>query len=238
MERFITRSVWCAGLCLSESARFALRPFGEYRTDSYPRCSPRVLYVARACGLGEEVLPVAAVDESFNLTLSQFRAPHEVGEPTSAAESAAIKRSAEAAGQSSEHQPKEKTEEEKKEDSNRASFKPSLLLDLENNRPMELEPIIGAVVERARAKGVDTPRLDFILAALKPSQLAFISAARARTPASADTSNAELSAASHLAGRSNAFGPTPITTPHVEGMGVKGPWPAGAPVVENKTGYF
>ncbi|SNX81595.1 uncharacterized protein MEPE_00300 [Melanopsichium pennsylvanicum] len=54
-------------------------------------------------------------------------------------------------------------------------FKPSILLDLENGRPMELEPIIGNVVRKAREKGVDTPRLDLILAALKPCQMIAVS---------------------------------------------------------------
>ncbi len=52
-----------------------------------------------------------------------------------------------------------------------ADFKPSILLDLENGRPMELEPIVGNVVRMARERGVETPRLDLILAALKPSQV-------------------------------------------------------------------
>ncbi|TKY90514.1 hypothetical protein EX895_000512 [Sporisorium graminicola] len=55
-----------------------------------------------------------------------------------------------------------------------AVFKPSILLDLENGRPMELEPIIGNIVSKARLHGVDTPRLDLILAALKPNQVAAV----------------------------------------------------------------
>ena len=48
-------------------------------------------------------------------------------------------------------------------------FKPSLLVDLEANRGMELSPIIGNVVKKAREHRVETPRLDLILAALRPS---------------------------------------------------------------------
>jgi 2-dehydropantoate 2-reductase len=40
------------------------------------------------------------------------------------------------------------------------SFKPSMLIDMERNRPIELEPIIGAVLERAKSKAIETPRLD------------------------------------------------------------------------------
>jgi 2-dehydropantoate 2-reductase len=43
-------------------------------------------------------------------------------------------------------------------------FKPSMLLDVEAGRPSELEPIIGSVLDRARAKGVATPRLDLVYA--------------------------------------------------------------------------
>ncbi|CAO1621593.1 unnamed protein product [Parajaminaea phylloscopi] len=49
-------------------------------------------------------------------------------------------------------------------------FKPSILLDLEAGRPMELQAIIGNCVRLARQNGVDTPRLDMILAALAPNQ--------------------------------------------------------------------
>lgn len=57
-------------------------------------------------------------------------------------------------------------------------FKPSILLDLENGRPMELQPIVGSIVARAREHNVDTPRLDMLLAALWPSQVQAIRRAR------------------------------------------------------------
>lgn len=49
-------------------------------------------------------------------------------------------------------------------------FKASLLIDLENRRPMELIPIIGNVVDRAKKSGVQVPRLEMALAGLWPSQ--------------------------------------------------------------------
>lgn len=58
-----------------------------------------------------------------------------------------------------------------------ADFKPSILLDLENRRPMELEVIVGNVVSKARENNVETPRLDLVLAALKPSQVAAVQSA-------------------------------------------------------------
>jgi len=45
-----------------------------------------------------------------------------------------------------------------------------MLLDVEAGRPCELEPIIGSLLDRARAKGVPTPRLDIAYATLKIHQ--------------------------------------------------------------------
>jgi len=42
--------------------------------------------------------------------------------------------------------------------------KTSMLQDLEAGRPLELEPILGAVVEISRLTGVATPTLDMLLA--------------------------------------------------------------------------
>lgn len=55
-------------------------------------------------------------------------------------------------------------------------FKPSLLIDLEAKRGMELSPIIGNVVKKAREHNVETPRLDMILAALRPSLMQVVRA--------------------------------------------------------------
>lgn len=54
------------------------------------------------------------------------------------------------------------------------NFKPSMLLDVENGRPCELEPLIGSLLERARARGVPTPRLDLVYASLKIHQDAVV----------------------------------------------------------------
>lgn len=63
-----------------------------------------------------------------------------------------------------------------------STFKPSMLLDVEANRPCELEVIVGALLDRARAKGVETPRLDLIYASLKPYQVGAVGRA-ANSPA-------------------------------------------------------
>lgn len=92
-----------------------------------------------------------------------------------------------------------------------ADFKPSILLDLENGRPMELEVIIGNVVRKARENGVDTPRLDLILAALKVNQVAAIKKLREKEREGEEESSA-VSKFSDLKATS------------------RGNWPAGAPV--------
>lgn len=45
-------------------------------------------------------------------------------------------------------------------------FRPSMLVDLDCGRPMEVEAIVGGVLRRARAQGVATPKLDLIYAGL------------------------------------------------------------------------
>ncbi|KAI0712431.1 ketopantoate reductase PanE/ApbA C terminal-domain-containing protein [Earliella scabrosa] len=49
-------------------------------------------------------------------------------------------------------------------------FRPSMLVDLDCGRPMEVEAIVGGVLRRARAKGVPTPRLDLVYAGLSVIQ--------------------------------------------------------------------
>ena len=56
----------------------------------------------------------------------------------------------------------------------RRDFNPSILIDFELQRPMELEPIFGNIIRRARQVGVDTPRLDLIVTSIKPSQLEYV----------------------------------------------------------------
>ncbi|TFY69175.1 hypothetical protein EVG20_g3249 [Dentipellis fragilis] len=53
---------------------------------------------------------------------------------------------------------------------NPSQFKPSMLVDLEAGRPMEIEPIVGAIIRSAAEHGVATPRLDTVYAQLKVLQ--------------------------------------------------------------------
>ncbi|KAI0631945.1 ketopantoate reductase PanE/ApbA C terminal-domain-containing protein [Trametes polyzona] len=53
-------------------------------------------------------------------------------------------------------------------------FRPSMLVDLDCGRPMEVEAIVGGVLRRARAKNVPTPKLDLIYAGLSVIQSTLI----------------------------------------------------------------
>ncbi|KAH9924313.1 ketopantoate reductase PanE/ApbA C terminal-domain-containing protein [Epithele typhae] len=49
-------------------------------------------------------------------------------------------------------------------------FRPSMLVDLDCGRPMEVQAIVGGVLKRARANGVSTPKLDLVYAGLEVIQ--------------------------------------------------------------------
>lgn len=49
-------------------------------------------------------------------------------------------------------------------------FRPSMLVDLDYGRPMEVEAIVGGVLRRAKAKSVPVPKLDLIYAGLSVMQ--------------------------------------------------------------------
>jgi len=51
-----------------------------------------------------------------------------------------------------------------------STFRPSMLVDLDAGRPIELEAIVGGVLKKARAHDVQTPRLDMVYAALSVMQ--------------------------------------------------------------------
>lgn len=154
----------------------------HYSVGVVRRIMLEILYVARACGIGEERFPASSVDQAVNITLktSQIQG---VGDGVKGGNLA-------------------------------ADFKPSILLDLENGRPMELEPIVGNVVRMARRTGVDTPRLDLILASLKPSQVQAIEKAGGGGEGEGVTKFEQLSATS------------------------RGNWPAGAPVSKDSRTYL
>lgn len=112
-----------------------------------------VLYVARAWGITEDSLPMSAVDAAIKLTTQTYgRASNGMNTPMTPAPPRG-----DGFGAASYFGGEESLESTIK-------FKPSMLLDVENGRPSELEPIVGSLLDRARAKGVATPRLDTVYA--------------------------------------------------------------------------
>lgn len=112
-----------------------------------------------------------------------------------------------------------------------ADFKPSILLDLENGRPMELEVIVGNVVKKAREGRVETPRLDLILAALKPNQVAAVKRAEERERERERESKAEAKGEDE--GEKEGvvkYGDLKATS--------RGNWAAGAPVSKDANTYL
>ncbi|KAE8228106.1 hypothetical protein CF326_g6975 [Tilletia indica] len=156
----------------------------HYTVSCVRRLMLEVLYVGRACGLNEDVFPASSVDDALHVTLDMRDVPQ------SAQASASLKKSGNEAvsGQTSEEKP---ASPRSAKHSMSPDFKPSLLMDLESGRPMELLPIIGNVIELARIHGVETPRLDLIMAALRPSQVQAIEAARIKWGNSAKTAEDE-----------------------------------------------
>lgn len=108
-----------------------------------------ILYVARALGYREKDFPAQSIDDAIAITIQNY-GPNR--------------------SDSSESAQDVFEDDDEDQSSRHISFKPSMLIDLENGRPMELEPIIGAVLDRARAKAIETPRLDLIYSSLKVLQ--------------------------------------------------------------------
>lgn len=57
-----------------------------------------------------------------------------------------------------------------------SGFKPSMLVDLEAGRPIEVEAIVGGIIRRAREKDIAAPQLDLIYSGLKVIQRGLIKA--------------------------------------------------------------
>ncbi|KDN39917.1 6-phosphogluconate dehydrogenase C-terminal domain-like protein [Tilletiaria anomala UBC 951] len=178
-----------------------------FSIDVVRRTMFEVLYVARACRYGEDVLPASSVDNAINITLNMApQMQHRAGDKKAAQGQNGDPRSAQHAAEQKKEIPSSPTttavvQRECTDDSGSLSgtalaaesaevkrgrqelqpnFKPSILLDLEAGRPMELVPIFEAVRERARLHSVQTPHLDIIVAALRPAQMAAIEAARSK----------------------------------------------------------
>ncbi|BGP12719.1 hypothetical protein JCM10213_008857 [Rhodosporidiobolus nylandii] len=119
-----------------------------------------VVYVARAMGYQEDVLPLKSVDDTIAMTIRTYQAKSP-GVPPTPFTPGFTSNSYEFPTEGSPVQDGIETS---------VAFKPSLLLDLEAGRPCEVEVLIGSLLDRARAKGVATPRLDGAYSMLKIHQ--------------------------------------------------------------------
>lgn len=97
-------------------------------------------------------------------------------------------------------------------------FRPSMLIDVETNRPAELEAVLGSVLDRARLNGTDTPRLDLLYSLMKIRQQAALDAESQRhdshgetvlSPKSSDVGSVVSPRADKVRGR-------PVSTPTLE----------------------
>jgi 2-dehydropantoate 2-reductase len=129
-----------------------------------------ILYVGRALGYREAEFPAKLVDEAISFTIQHYQAKKDTKTQESKPESHPSHSDQKLSSQSAtndvfedddEEEEQEDVDELKKSEAPpKPAFKPSMLIDVEMNRPMELEPIVGAVLDRARSKAIETPRLD------------------------------------------------------------------------------
>ncbi|KAH9452832.1 hypothetical protein MJO28_008255 [Puccinia striiformis f. sp. tritici] len=157
-----------------------------YTLPAVRRTMLEILYVGRALGYGESHFPARLVDEAINFTIQNYQAKDaskdtETGDqqakpdvnPPSTQSDLVEKLSSQSLNNDVFEDDDEEEDSDEAKKANvilKPAFKPSMLIDVEMNRPMELEPIIGAVLDRARSKAIDTPRLDLLYSVLKVLQ--------------------------------------------------------------------
>ncbi|KAM0793266.1 hypothetical protein ACM66B_000728 [Microbotryomycetes sp. NB124-2] len=162
------KNLWNAtfsGMCALSRSTLSACVSAEVLPFTLPvvrRTMLEVLYVARAWGYDETVLPMKVIDDAIKITIKNYQRATGLLTPMTPGPGSKD----DAFGSSGYGFP---TQDETSLQST-VAFKPSMLLDIEANRPCELEPIIGSVLDRARAKGVATPRLDLVYTALKIHQ--------------------------------------------------------------------
>ncbi|GAA5922441.1 uncharacterized protein JCM15063_003303 [Sporobolomyces koalae] len=165
-EKNIWNAAWSSMCALSRcTVSSAVAPAVlPYTLPVIRRTMLEVMYVARAWGYQEDALPLKAVDEAIKITIKNYQKKSGIPE-TPATPSARADAFGSIGGYGFPTGP-----EDDDDRSAAIDFKPSMLLDVEAGRPCELEPIIGSLLDRARAKGVATPRLDVAYSTLKIHQ--------------------------------------------------------------------
>lgn len=162
-----------------------------YTLPAVRRTMLEILYVGRALGYREAEFPAKLVDEAISFTIQHYETKPNEATATVPEEKEEIKPPSSQSdliekmkSQSLTNDVFEEDDEEEEEEAAAVvveavkenprlllrGFKPSMLIDVEMNRPMELEPIVGAVLDRARSKAIETPRLDLLYSVLKVLQ--------------------------------------------------------------------
>ncbi|KAK4706144.1 hypothetical protein P7C70_g45, partial [Phenoliferia sp. Uapishka_3] len=158
-EKVLWNACWSALCSLSrQTVSEMVAPQSlPYTLPIVRRLGLEVIYIAREWGYAEDVLPLKAVDDMIKITIKNYQSKTDVSTPaTPMLRGDCYGGMGFPLGPSGANPTKD--------------FKPSMLLDIEAGRPSELEPIIGSLLDRARVKGVETPRLDLIYATLKVNQ--------------------------------------------------------------------
>ncbi|KAI5477060.1 protein of ketopantoate reductase family [Pseudohyphozyma bogoriensis] len=161
-QKNIWNAAWSTVCTLSRSTVSAMVAPAvlPYTLPVVRRLGLEVLYIARAWGYAEDVLPLKSIDEAIKISVNHYQIRTEAQTPATPGlrpdAFGSIGFNFNPAGENS--------------PISTANFKPSMLLDIEAGRPSELEPIIGSLLDRARAKAVETPRLDLAYASLKVLQ--------------------------------------------------------------------
>ncbi|KNZ47424.1 hypothetical protein VP01_63g5 [Puccinia sorghi] len=162
-----------------------------YTLPAVRRTMLEILYVGRALGYREAEFPAKLVDEAISFTIEHYQAKEPVKDRREIQEENEAEITDASRSQSDlveklrsqslkddvfvDDEDDDEGEDgmdggKKNESLPEHAFKPSMLIDVEMNRPMELEPIVGAVLDRARSKAIETPRLDLLYSVLKVLQ--------------------------------------------------------------------
>lgn len=93
-----------------------------------------------------------------------------------------------------------------------------MLIDVETNRPTELEAVLGSVLDRARLNGTDTPRLDLLYSLMKIKQQAALDAESERLSKTVDYATSPRSCEPCFAAspRTDKVRGRPVFTPAIE----------------------
>jgi len=158
-----------------------------YTLPAVRRTMLEILYVGRALGYREAEFPAKLVDEAISFTIEHYQAKEPVKERRQEENETidAFRSQSDLVEKLRSQSIKDDVFEDDENDDEGENgidggkkdasfpahaFKPSMLIDVEMNRPMELEPIVGAVLDRARSKAIETPRLDLLYSVLKVLQ--------------------------------------------------------------------